>query len=132
MLTPRHQALLATLAGMTVGVAVFGTVLAVNRDNGDSTSSHVVSTPSQTPGTPGPTDGLQAASLQYVAQTFGTKQCSGDRRGADRLGELPGGHQAAVPGPDRRLADPVRHPGQQADPGRDGRRPRRTASTSRT
>ena len=26
MLTPRHQALLATLAGMTVGVAVFGTV----------------------------------------------------------------------------------------------------------
>ena len=31
MLTPRHQALLATLAGMTVGVAVFGTVLAINR-----------------------------------------------------------------------------------------------------
>ena len=45
MLTPRHQALLATLAGMTVGVAVFGTVLAVNRNSTPDASSGVLRTP---------------------------------------------------------------------------------------
>jgi hypothetical protein len=74
MLTPRHQALLMTLAGMTVGVAVFGTVLAINshRDDDKRATDVVVS---QTPSSPTPRgDGLQADSLQYTAQTFGTER----------------------------------------------------------
>ncbi|MFI5732412.1 hypothetical protein ACIA49_19990 [Kribbella sp. NPDC051587] len=72
MLTPRHQALLMTLAGMTVGVAVFGTVLAINGNGDDDQRSTDVVT-SQTSPTPTPRgDGLQADSLQYAAQTFGT------------------------------------------------------------
>jgi hypothetical protein len=100
MLTPRHQALLATLAGMTVGVAVFGTVLAINRDNGDNTAAHVVTTPSQTPSTPGPADGLQAASLQYVAQTFGTKQ-------SPVTAEVPAGWVSSQAGTRPRFLDPT-------------------------
>ncbi|GAA1688631.1 hypothetical protein ACFTSF_03420 [Kribbella sp. NPDC056951] len=73
MLTPRHQALLMTLAGMTVGVAVFGTVLAINGNGDDKQSNKVVT--SQTPPTTTPRgDGLQADSLQYTAQTFGTEK----------------------------------------------------------
>jgi hypothetical protein len=99
MLTPRHQALLATLAGMTVGVAVFGTVLAVNRDDGGGTAAQVVTTPSTTP-TPGPTDGLQADSLKYVAQTFGTAK-------APVTAEVPDGWVSAQTGTRPRFMDPT-------------------------
>ncbi len=72
MLTPRHQALVATLAGMTVGVAVFGSALAINdaRSSDDQTAT-VVTTPSSTP-TPNSSGGLQASALQFVPQTFGS------------------------------------------------------------
>ncbi len=73
MLTPRHQALLMTLAGMTVGVAVFGTVVAVNGGNPftahDTPAGIVSPSPSSTPSRG---DGLQADGLQYVVQNFGT------------------------------------------------------------
>jgi hypothetical protein len=73
MLTPRHQALLMTLAGMTVGVAVFGTVVAVNGGNPftahDTPVGYVSPAPSSTPSRG---DGLQADGLQYVVQNFGT------------------------------------------------------------
>jgi hypothetical protein len=80
MLTPRHQALLATLAGMTVGVALFGTVLAINRDANSGASRGGLNTPAaSTPTTPSTTPvirsapvGLQADSLKYTLQTFGT------------------------------------------------------------
>jgi hypothetical protein len=72
MLTPRHQALLATLAGMTVGVAVFGTVLAISRDEAPAASPEVV-TSRPTP-KPSAGDGLQTESLQFTSQTFGSAQ----------------------------------------------------------
>lgn len=71
MLTPRHQALVATLAGMTVGVAVFGSVLAINDARSSDDQATVVTTPSTTP-TPNPSGGLQASALQFVPQTFGS------------------------------------------------------------
>lgn len=75
MLTPRHQALLMTLAGMTVGVAVFGAALAINGGNpfaGDDTPPGIVS--SQPAPTKAACSGcLEPDSLQYVAQTFGTE-----------------------------------------------------------
>ncbi|MFI5692121.1 hypothetical protein ACIA58_09805 [Kribbella sp. NPDC051586] len=74
MLTPRHQALLMTLAGMTVGVAVFGTVLAINGGNpfaaDNNTSVGIVS--SAPPSTPACAGCLQPGSLQYAVQNFGT------------------------------------------------------------
>ena len=100
MLTPRHQALLATLAGMTVGMAVFGTVLAINRNDGPDTSSHVVTTPSTTPTTPGATDGLQADSLRYVAQTFGTEK-------APVTAEVPDGWTSEQTGTRPKFLDPT-------------------------
>ena len=71
MLTPRHQALLATVAGMTVGVAVFGTVLAINGNfsGDDPAATKVVA--SQPTRTPSSGDGLQADSLQFSSQPFG-------------------------------------------------------------
>jgi hypothetical protein len=100
MLTPRHQALVATLAGMTVGVAVFGTVLAINRTNGPDTSSQVVATPSTTPSTPGPTDGLKADSLTYVTQTFGTEK-------APVTTEVPDGWTSSQTGTRPKFVDPT-------------------------
>lgn len=100
MLTPRHQALLATLAGMTVGMAVFGTVLAINRDDGGGTAAQVVTTPSTTPGTPGPTDGLQVASLKFVEQSFGTEK-------APVTTEVPDGWVSAQAGTRPRFMDPT-------------------------
>jgi hypothetical protein len=73
MLTPRHQALLMTLAGMTVGVAVFGTVLAINGDLTGRDKPVGIVNSQATPSTPSCTDCLQAGSLQYTLQTFGTK-----------------------------------------------------------
>lgn len=74
MLTPRHQALLMTLAGMTVGVAVFGGVLAINGDllRSDTPAGNVNNS-QPAPSTPSCTDCLQADSLKYSLQTFGTK-----------------------------------------------------------
>jgi hypothetical protein len=100
MLTPRHQALLATLAGMTVGMAVFGTVLAINRNDGPNTSSHVVATPSTTPSTPSATGGLQADSLRYVVQTFGTDK-------APVTAEVPDGWTSAQTGTRPKFLDPT-------------------------
>jgi len=100
MLTPRHQALLMTLAGMTVGVAVFGTVLAINshRDDDKRATDVVVS---QTPSSPTPRgDGLQADSLQYTAQTFGT-----DR--APVTAEVPATWKATQDGQRPRFLDPT-------------------------
>lgn len=71
MLTPRHQALVATLAGMTVGVAVFGSALAINDARSSDDQATVVTTPSSTP-TPNASDGLQVGALQFVSQTFGS------------------------------------------------------------
>ena len=74
MLTPRHQALLMTLAGMTVGVAVFGAVLAIKGGNplaSDNTPPGIVNSQSP-PSTSAHTDGLQPGSLHYVLQNFGT------------------------------------------------------------
>jgi hypothetical protein len=100
MLTPRHQALLMTLAGMTVGVAVFGTVLAINGNNDDDhrATDVVTSQTSPTPTSRG--DGLQADSLQYAAQTFGT-----DR--APVSAEVPATWKAGQDGERPRFLDPT-------------------------
>ncbi|TDD46809.1 hypothetical protein E1263_35815 [Kribbella antibiotica] len=74
MLTPRHQALLMTLAGMTVGVAVFGIALAINGSGDDDKRATDVVTSQTTPSTTPRGDGLQADSLQFAAQTFGTNR----------------------------------------------------------
>ncbi|MFG1906468.1 hypothetical protein [Kribbella sp. NPDC048928] len=73
MLTPRHQALLMTLAGMTVGVVAFGTVVAVNGGNPFAAHDAPVSIVSPSPSsTPSHGDGLAGDNLQYVLQNFGT------------------------------------------------------------
>jgi hypothetical protein len=99
MLTPRHQALLMTLAGMTVGVAVFGAVLAVNGGNpfaANATTVGIVGRPA--PSTPARTDGLQPDSLQYVVQNFGS--------GADPVSaEVPVGWKSAQNGTRPRFLD---------------------------
>lgn len=104
MLTPRHQALVATLAGMTVGVAVFGVVLAINRDPTTDASNGAVSTPSvSTPTTPGTTNGssgLQADSLTYTVQTFGTDSVSVSA-------EVPEGWKSSQTGSRPRFLDPT-------------------------
>jgi hypothetical protein len=104
MLTPRHHALLATLAGMTVGVAVFGTVLAINHDPSSDSSTGALSTPSvstsTTPATPGPTSGLQVDSLRYTVQTFGTDKVSVSV-------EVPEGWKSAQTGTRPRFLDPT-------------------------
>ncbi|GAA0943278.1 hypothetical protein GCM10009554_36460 [Kribbella koreensis] len=98
MLTPRHQALVATLAGMTVGVAVFGTVLAINSRGGDTPSSQVVtSQPTQTPKTG---DGLQADSLQFTSQAFGADD-------APATADVPTGWKSATGGTRPKYVDPT-------------------------
>jgi hypothetical protein len=101
MLTPRHQALLMTLAGMTVGVAVFGTVLAVNGGNpfaANATSVGIVS--SAPPSTPACAGCLQPDSLQYVVQNFGTDD---DPVSA----EVPTGWKSAQGGTRPKFLDPT-------------------------
>ncbi|MFI7060595.1 hypothetical protein ACIBL3_06405 [Kribbella sp. NPDC050124] len=100
MLTPRHQALLMTLAGMTVGVAVFGGVLAINGDLlGSDSQAGNVSSSKPAPSTPSCTDCLQADSLQYTLQTFGTKS---DPVSA----EVPNGWKSTQAGTRPRFVDP--------------------------
>jgi hypothetical protein len=98
MLTPRHQALVATLAGMTVGVAVFGTVLAINSRGGDHPASQVVtSRPTETPKTG---DGLQADSLQFTSQAFGADD-------APATADIPTGWKSATGGTRPKYVDPT-------------------------
>lgn len=101
MLTPRHQALLATLAGMTAGVAVFGTVLAINGNfsgGGDDKSSQVVnSQPTQPPSTG---DGLQAGSLQFTSQAFGADD-------APATADVPTGWKSPSGGTRPKYVDPT-------------------------
>lgn len=101
MLTPRHQALLMTLAGMTVGVTVFGGVLAVNGNPlaGDDTPAGIVNS-KPGPSTPARTDGLQPDSLQYTAQTFGTAK-------APVSAEVPTGWKSSADGTRPRFTDPT-------------------------
>jgi hypothetical protein len=101
MLTPRHQALLMTLAGMTVGVAVFGTVLAVHGGNPFAASDTSVGIVSQAPpSTPARTDGLQPDSLQYVVQNFGSAD-------APVSAEVPVGWKSAQDGTRPKFLDPT-------------------------
>ncbi|TDW90280.1 MULTISPECIES: hypothetical protein [Kribbella] len=101
MLTPRHQALLMTLAGMTVGVAVFGTVVAVNGGNPFTAHDTPVGIVSPSPsGTPSRGDGLQADGLQYVVQNFGTDD--------DPVSsEVPAGWKSAQSGTRPKFVDPT-------------------------
>lgn len=98
MLTPRHQALLATLAGMTVGVAVFGTVLAIKPDQTPDSAPPVVNsrpTPKPSSGT-----GLQADSLQFTSQTFGDDK-------APVSADVPTGWKTSQTGTRPRYLDPT-------------------------
>lgn len=101
MLTPRHQALLMTLAGMTVGVAVFGAVLAVNGNPlaGNDTPVGIVNS-QPAPSTPARTDGLQPDSLQYAVQTFGSAD-------AAVSAEVPTGWKSSQTGTRPRFLDPT-------------------------
>lgn len=100
MLTPRHQALLATLAGMTVGVAVFGSVLAINSALGsDGTATTVVSSPPAPP-TPVAGGGLQPGDLRYELQTFGSER-------APISAEVPVGWHRTQGGTRPRYVDPT-------------------------
>src|SRR4051794_32510507 len=102
MLTPRHQALLMTLAGMTVGVAVFGAVLAINGGNpfatDTRTSGGVVR--SAPPSTPTCAGCLEPSSLHYVVQDFGTDD---DPVSA----EVPAGWKSAQDGTRPKFLDPT-------------------------
>jgi hypothetical protein len=98
MLTPRHQALLATLAGMTVGVAVFGTVLVVNRNDPPEAKPDVVNsqpTPKPSNGT-----GLQVDSLQFTSQAFGSDD-------APVTADVPTGWKSSQTGTRPRYLDPT-------------------------
>ncbi|HEY4572213.1 MAG TPA: hypothetical protein VIH10_22225 [Kribbella sp.] len=102
MLTPRHQALVMTLAGMTVGVAVFGAVLAINGGNplaGNDTPAGIVKS-QPTPSASTRTDGLQPDSLHYMPQDFGTND---DPVSA----EVPVGWKSAQAGTRPRFLDPT-------------------------
>jgi hypothetical protein len=101
MLTPRHQALLMTLAGMTVGVVAFGTVVAVNGGNPFAAHDAPVSIVSPSPSTtPSHGDGLQADGLQYAVQSFGTDN---DPVSA----EVPVGWKSAQAGTRPKFLDPT-------------------------
>ena len=101
MLTPRHQALLMTLAGMTVGVVAFGTVVAVNGGNPFTAHDTPVGIVSPAPtSTPTRGDGLQADGLQYVVQNFGTDD---DPVSA----EVPVGWKSAQSGARPKFLDPT-------------------------
>jgi hypothetical protein len=100
MLTPRHQALLMTLAGMTVGVAVFGTVLAINGNLSRNDTPAGIVNSHAAPSTPAHTDGLQADSLQYTLQTFGTKD-------APVSAEVPTGWKSSDAGTRPKFVDPT-------------------------
>ncbi|WP_343970928.1 MULTISPECIES: hypothetical protein [Kribbella] len=83
---------------MTVGVAVFGTVLAINSRGGDTPSSQVVtSQPTQTPKTG---DGLQADSLQFTSQAFGADD-------APATADVPTGWKSATGGTRPKYVDPT-------------------------
>ncbi|MEV6411657.1 hypothetical protein [Kribbella sp. NPDC051718] len=83
---------------MTVGVAVFGTVLAINSRGGDNPSSQVVtSQPTQTPKTG---DGLQADSLQFTSQAFGADD-------APATADIPTGWKSATGGTRPKYVDPT-------------------------
>ncbi|WP_432886419.1 hypothetical protein ACQPYH_03480 [Kribbella sp. CA-245084] len=102
MLTPRHQALLMTLAGMTVGVAVFGTVLAINGGNPfatDNNTSVGIVSPAP-PSTPACAGCLAPGSLQYIVQDFGTDD---DPVSA----EVPAGWKSAQDGTRPKFLDPT-------------------------
>ena len=101
MLTPRHQALVLTLAGLTVGVAVFGAVLAVNGNPlaGDDTPAGIVNS-QPAPSTPSRTDGLQAGSVQYSLQSFGSTS-------APVTAEVPTGWKSSDDGTRPRFLDPT-------------------------
>jgi hypothetical protein len=100
MLTPRHHALLATLAGMIAGTAVFGTVLAINGNfSGDDKKSSQVAS-SQPPQTPSTGDGLQADSLQFTSQPFGADD-------APATAEVPSGWKSATGGTRPKYVDPT-------------------------
>jgi hypothetical protein len=79
-------------------VAVFGTVLAINRDQGPSPSAGVVNT-SPTP-KPSAGDGLQPGSLQFTSQTFGSDQ-------APVTADVPTGWKSAQGGTRPRFLDPT-------------------------
>jgi hypothetical protein len=70
MLTPKHEALLATLLGMTVGVSAFGILVAIRDEpltGGDTLP--VVATPTPTPE---PADGsLDGTTLTFAAKSLG-------------------------------------------------------------
>ncbi|MFD7153915.1 hypothetical protein ACFV9C_04925 [Kribbella sp. NPDC059898] len=101
MLTPRHQALLMTLAGMTVGVVAFGTVVVVNGGNPFTAHDEPVGIVSPTSSsTPNRGNGLQADGLQYVVQNFGTDQ---DPVSA----EVPTGWKSAQSGTRPKFLDPT-------------------------
>jgi hypothetical protein len=83
---------------MTVGVAVFGTVLAINSRGDNNPSSQVVnSQPTQTPKTG---DGLQADSLQFTSQAFGADD-------APATADIPTGWKSATGGTRPKYVDPT-------------------------
>ena len=101
MLTPRHQALLMTLAGMTVGVVAFGTVVAVNGGNPFAAHDTAVGIVTPTPSSkPSHGDGLQPDGLQYVVQNFGTDD---DPVSA----EVPAGWKSSQAGTRPKFLDPT-------------------------
>lgn len=82
MLTPRHQALLATLAGMTVGVAALGAFVAVRDDPFTAGPGASVSSPVPA-ATPGPA-AFSIDSLSFERRSFGPS-------GAGISAEVPSG-----------------------------------------
>jgi hypothetical protein len=102
MLTPRHQALLMTLAGMSVGVAVFGTVIVVNGDNPPAANNAPAGIVNSHPaaGTPARTDGLRPDALQFIRQVFGTTD-------APVSAEVPSGWKSSDDGTRPRFLDPT-------------------------
>ncbi|WP_239062995.1 hypothetical protein [Streptomyces sp. SID13031] len=87
---------------MTVGVAVFGTVLAINGNfsggGDDKTSSQVVNTQPTQPTSTG--DGLQAGSLQFTSQAFGADD-------APATADIPTGWKSATGGTRPKYVDPT-------------------------
>ena len=76
-MTPRNQAVLATVAGVAVGAAIVGGVVALRDDpGGDGTAVKAASSPSPSASLPAPdpeAGPLEAAGIRYVSKKFGTR-----------------------------------------------------------
>lgn len=70
MMTPRRQAIVATLSGVASGIACLGVVVAVRDDPPAEAAPSSLSTTATTPPSPDPSRPLDPAAIRYESQRF--------------------------------------------------------------